>query len=377
MSDTAAGVTGTDSRNTYLDFLRALAIISVVFVHSASYLDDHLKPIGSHLPPLLRLFTDLGAYGVPLFFVISGWLLQQIYGAEPFKPRSYFARRFARIYPLWVAFLAVSFLVPLLGLPTGISELLAGQPLGNWVRGATVIVLATMTFTLWISPDLWNRVVSGGWSIQAEVGHYLLFPWLRRLRGYQLVGALALLRMATSALNTAAPQLPIGVGRSLIEAWVRLGLSDTLVFFVAGMLACRWFTSRRRLGWFDLLSVILLAESLLLWVPDILLIPSKLVYIGVCLALTRLALMGGRNWPLIKAVGRYSYFVYYAHFFVLHAVVGVLLASGAIGVVAGSTWTAIGVMLVLAVFTLALSTLLGSFSWRFVEKPIIDWSRRF
>ena len=377
MSDTAAGVTGTDSRNTYLDFLRALAIISVVFVHSASYLDDHLKPIGSHLPPLLRLFTDLGAYGVPLFFVISGWLLQQIYGAEPFRPRSYFARRFARIYPLWVAFLAVSFLVPLLGLPTGISELLAGQPLGNWVRGATVIVLATMTFTLWISPDLWNRVVSGGWSIQAEVGHYLLFPWLRRLRGYQLVGALALLRMATSALNTAAPQLPIGVGRSLIEAWVRLGLSDTLVFFVAGMLACRWFTSRRRLGWFDLLSVILLAESLLLWVPDILLIPSKLVYIGVCLALTRLALMGGRNLPLIKAVGRYSYFVYYAHFFVLHAVVGVLLASGAIGVVAGSTWTAIGVMLVLAVFTLALSTLLGSFSWRFVEKPIIDWSRRF
>lgn len=377
MSTTAADTSNAGNRNAYLDFLRALAIISVVFVHSASYLDDHLKPIGSHLPTLLRLFTDLGAYGVPLFFVISGWLMQQIYGSENWKPRSYFARRFARIYPLWVGFLAVSFLVPALGLQTGISELLAGQPFGNWVRGATIIVLAATTFTLWVSPDLWNRVVPGGWSIQAEVGHYLVFPLFRKMRSYQLLGLVALVRLVTSGLALTAPGLPLGASRSLIEAWIRLGLSDSFVFFVFGMVACRWFESRRRLGWLDLLSVLLVSESLLLWVPDILLIPSKFIYVGVCLALTRLFLMAGRSWPLVDAVGRYSYFVYYSHFFVLHATVSVLFASGAMVAVAGSTWSAVIAMLLLAVFTLAMSVLLGKFSWRYIEKPIMDWSRRF
>jgi len=377
MRETAVEASSPLARNAYLDFLRALAITSVVFVHSASYLDDHLKPVGAHLPPLLRLFTDLGAYGVPLFFVISGWLLQQIYGDGSWKARSYFARRFARIYPLWVGFLVFSFLVPALGLQTGISELLAGQPLGNWVRGAAVIVLAATTFTLWVSPELWNRVVPGGWSIQAEVGHYLVFPLLRRLRSYQIVGAIALVRLATSGLSIAAQNLPMGNARSLIEAWIRLGLSDSLVFFVFGMVACRWFASRRHLGWRDLLAALLLAESLLLWVPDILLIPSKFVYIGVCLAITRLALMAGRSWPSVNAVGRYSYFVYYAHFFVLHSIVSVLLATGGIVAVASSTLSAIASMILLAVFTLAASVVLGKFSWRFIEKPIMDWSRRF
>jgi peptidoglycan/LPS O-acetylase OafA/YrhL len=377
MRKTAVEASSPLARNAYLDFLRALAITSVVFVHSASYLDDHLKPVGAHLPPLLRLFTDLGAYGVPLFFVISGWLLQQIYGDGSWKARSYFARRFARIYPLWVGFLVFSFLVPALGLQTGISELLAGQPLGNWVRGAAVIVLAATTFTLWVSPELWNRVVPGGWSIQAEVGHYLVFPLLRRLRSYQIVGAIALVRLATSGLSIAAQNLPMGNARSLIEAWIRLGLSDSLVFFVFGMVACRWFASRRHLGWRDLLAALLLAESLLLWVPDILLIPSKFVYIGVCLAITRLALMAGRSWPSVNAVGRYSYFVYYAHFFVLHSIVSVLLATGGIVAVASSTLSAIASMILLAVFTLAASVVLGKFSWRFIEKPIMDWSRRF
>ena len=377
MRKTAAEASSPLARNAYLDFLRALAITSVVFVHSASYLDDHLKPVGAHLPPLLRLFTDLGAYGVPLFFVISGWLLQQIYGDGSWKARSYFARRFARIYPLWVGFLVFSFLVPALGLQTGISELLAGQPLGNWVRGAAVIVLAATTFTLWVSPELWNRVVPGGWSIQAEVGHYLVFPLLRRLRSYQIVGAIALVRLATSGLAITAPNLPVGNARSLIEAWIRLGLSDSLVFFVFGMVACRWFASRRHLGWRDLLAALLLAESLLLWVPDILLIPSKFVYIGVCLAITRLALMAGHSWPSVNAVGRYSYFVYYAHFFVLHSIVSILLATGGIVAVASSTLSAIASMILLAVFTLAASVVLGKFSWRFIEKPIMDWSRRF
>jgi len=377
MSTTAADTSNGGNRNAYLDFLRALAIISVVFVHSGVFLDDHLTGLGAHLPALARRFTDLGSCGVQLFFLISGWLLEKLYGKGNWQPKRYLARRFARIYPLWVLFLALSFVLPFLGITTGITDLLSGHSRNQWLTGSAVIVLATLTFTLWISPALWNNAVLGGWSIQAEVGHYLIFPAIRRLKSYQILLILGVARLITSWLEHLTPRLPPGTIRSLAEAWVRLGLANTLVFFVAGVLTCRWLERLWKPGVLDLLALAVLGISLFVWVKQPLNIPAAIAYIGTALALTRLALVGGRRHRWFEAISRYSYFTYFFHWFVIKSVLKILQGVGLDHLLAQSSWLAVLGVLALVPLTLLISTAVGSVSWRYFEKPIIDWSRRF
>jgi peptidoglycan/LPS O-acetylase OafA/YrhL len=57
----------TKSRDPYLDLLRALAIVMVLIHHVAQML-----PVPQYW---LMAYTHYGAFGVDLFFVLSGWLI--------------------------------------------------------------------------------------------------------------------------------------------------------------------------------------------------------------------------------------------------------------------------------------------------------------
>jgi peptidoglycan/LPS O-acetylase OafA/YrhL len=109
-----------DSRNGYMPQLDGLRALAVVFV-----LIHHFYP---ELPNLLGL--DFGAYGVKLFFVLSGFLITGILLAMRSKLdrgkmtaahafRQFYARRTLRIFPVY-------YLVLLLALLAGNADVAEG-----------------------------------------------------------------------------------------------------------------------------------------------------------------------------------------------------------------------------------------------------------
>jgi exopolysaccharide production protein ExoZ len=88
-----------------LQYLRALAALCVVFFHAGHYLNE-LRGEGeiwSILPGVL------GAFGVFLFFVISGYLMATL--AQRSVPTLFLAHRIIRIYPIYWIVLLLYFLV--------------------------------------------------------------------------------------------------------------------------------------------------------------------------------------------------------------------------------------------------------------------------
>jgi len=102
--------------------------------------------------------------GVAIFFVLSGYLLFRPFvaglatGRMPGTWRSYFVKRFARIYPP---------LVPALIATAAAKNLLDMSPV-EWVAHATLL----HTFV----PDWVFDVMSQAWTLTAELGFYLLLP---------------------------------------------------------------------------------------------------------------------------------------------------------------------------------------------------------
>jgi peptidoglycan/LPS O-acetylase OafA/YrhL len=87
-------VSGT-ARMAWLDVLRGLAALAVVYTHFSR----------EALPGLYRLTSawwQAGAFGVGLFFLISGYIVPASLERHG-SVRSFWISRFARLYPLWIA----------------------------------------------------------------------------------------------------------------------------------------------------------------------------------------------------------------------------------------------------------------------------------
>ncbi|RFM27023.1 acyltransferase family protein [Deminuibacter soli] len=95
-----------------IQYLRALAAILVVLTHTSGM---------ARFPKYFNMnmcdgFFDLGAIGVPLFFVISGFIiayvsLQQNTLTPKISPASFFGKRFTRIIPfMWVCVIGYAML---------------------------------------------------------------------------------------------------------------------------------------------------------------------------------------------------------------------------------------------------------------------------
>ena len=80
-----------------LDALRAIAIICVI----ASHLGQSWERSGViQSSSLWFRVTQSGAFGVQLFFILSGYLLSLLYGDQTFNREKFFFRRAGRILPL-------------------------------------------------------------------------------------------------------------------------------------------------------------------------------------------------------------------------------------------------------------------------------------
>jgi peptidoglycan/LPS O-acetylase OafA/YrhL len=154
----AAGATGTGSRLAWLDVLRGLAALAVVFNHFGYFLPSGVKdPVYQWINP--------GDYGVFVFFLISGYIVPASLERKG-SVRSFWVSRLFRLYPLYL--LAVAIAVTLYMMHVGGLR-------GEGADPETSILSQTLMMSNVLAGQNVPNVV---WSLSYEMIFYLLLTAL-------------------------------------------------------------------------------------------------------------------------------------------------------------------------------------------------------
>ncbi|MGN6303820.1 MAG: acyltransferase family protein [Mesorhizobium sp.] len=191
-----------------IQYLRAVAALGVVVFHAAERSGTHFA---------------IGAAGVDVFFVISGFIMWVIASRRAPSPADFLRDRIERIAPLyWIA--------------TGVMVMGALAGLFPNLRLSAWYVLSSLAFLASRSPstgDIWPVLVQG-WTLNYEMFFYALFAAALFLPARRRLGALAGLFLALVAAGWLfAPEMPILktwtdpllleflIGIAIGEAWLR------------------------------------------------------------------------------------------------------------------------------------------------------------
>lgn len=171
-------MTGT-GRKQYIaaaDFLRVFAVGLVACFHiwQQSWFDPGFRVLGVYID--LQRIVRRGYMGVDLMLLLSGFLLylpvaRAARRGEPMPDsRDFYARRFRRIVPSYLAAILIA-----LGF-----TYIYGPEWGSAPRGWDLLAHLTFTHTFWRGTYIWTSLNVGLWTLAVEVQFYLIFPWVSR-----------------------------------------------------------------------------------------------------------------------------------------------------------------------------------------------------
>ncbi len=197
-------------------------------------------------PALVRNFIGHGYVGVSFFYLLSGFILTYSYAERSGDgvrlrgtSRRFFARRLARIYPLYL-------LAWLLAAPFVIAHRFGG---GDSILTALAKLGASALVSLslaqaWLpgANTWWNPP---GWSISVEAFFYLAFPWLLPRLVPRRASLAAFVALYVAALVPPLVHLLARGGETSLAA-VKYNPLCHLPVFAMGMLLARAFDSPLR-----------------------------------------------------------------------------------------------------------------------------------
>ena len=157
-----------------LDYARAAAILSVLAFHNFQFCYGNLNWVGwfrdfDSAPPSLIYFTPLwfGFAGVAIFFVISGFCIHLSFQQQGRSWKTFYIRRFFRLYPAYFAALIFSTIVVQIHPHF---RLHFGELLAQWGTH--------LFFVFNITPPLFVGLNNSFWSLAVEAQLYLIYPLL-------------------------------------------------------------------------------------------------------------------------------------------------------------------------------------------------------
>jgi exopolysaccharide production protein ExoZ len=332
-----------------LQWLRFIAATFVVLYHIETQLfgliEGHENRFG------------LGAAGVDLFFVISGFIMVYITYGLPTRPSSFLLRRLVRIAPLYWLFTLL--ILTLVVLAPGLFNA-AQYDFGH--------VVSSFLFVPYAHPTLQVQrpLLVPGWTLNYEIFFYLLFAsfmWLSiGLRIVTMAGTLGLL---------SGGRWLSGDGLQWLEFY-----GSPIVFeFVFGM-AIGWVYFKCKslpaglTAWIIGFGILMFAGGIAAGISEQ---ESRVIYWGLgaagvvlgCLFIERSA-----GWPrigLFHHFGAASYSLYLSHLFVLGAIAVLIEELGA------AAWLgADGVRILMLAAALAA----GSAVFVWIERPMHDRLKR-
>lgn len=337
----------TTDRTNNFDLIRLIAAWQVFMMHANYWLK---LPVDRNLAEILSALN-----GVPIFFVISGYLIAGSLLSRP-NMREYAIRRAARIYPAMIILMVVVFF---LLLTMGIYSLRRSEFL-HWV-----ITTATGWFTvanLISSAGDWSGGIPAPygilWTVAVELQFYLLLPllifkvpalWTALIASFFLAVSIIPLRAETSTLMYLLDSsFPTYAWMFLLGAAVRIHWARVKALFVGKALF--WIAAY---GSYWMACRYLGVSP----VPEYKYVSPAST--GSLLLLFGAVISSAYTLPKTASVLRgtdLSYGIYLWHM----PVICVILYIGA-----PSSWWIVT----------SATALLASLSWLMVEKPAIHWSR--
>lgn len=337
-------------RHNNFDLLRLIAAAQVAVFHAASHL--HVPLDRSQF--WVRVFENMP--GVPLFFVVSGFLISSSWERNPHLA-GYARNRVLRIYPaLWVC----------LGVSIATAAWFGGV---DFARAESIPwLLAQLSIGQFYNPDFLRGygmgVLNGSlWTIPVELQFYAFVPLLYGvLRLRERAGTWALLAIAVVSAVAQAIYIEMGgleserIGLKLFN----VSLIPHLWMFMIGVLLQRhfirlapWLRGRTH-WWLGLFALAVLSEDAIGWR-----VGSNAPHPIPMLVLSALAMSCAYSAPgtadrLLRG-NDVSYGLYIYHAVFLNA----FIASGISG-----TWTSLTAVL-------AVSLAVAALSWVLVERPAL------
>jgi peptidoglycan/LPS O-acetylase OafA/YrhL len=374
----------TDHPLAFIDALRGYAITLVIA--------SHAFPMVHELPWTVKRFSNLGFFGVQLFFVVSCFTLARSWrGRERVaRPglRDFALRRLFRIAPAYfLAALAYFWLSPNMAIDaTRIATFL------TFTNGWSPAQMPTV-------PGVWVGV-PGGWSIEAEFAFYAIFPFLvMTLRGPGAALAAVAVSLPAAWIANMAGRAAYGsiYGATATDQFLYYWLPNELPVFLCGLVAYECIVRlspggpwrelgerlARRSGLLLTVSVLLFAALGVVSWPRLPQAGSGFVatplIAAIAFAGTVSALALG-SFPLVVngviiRLGQASFSAYLLHFAVLETEQRLLPRAvfASTGVLAAATGG------VLFLVTLGATGLIAQATYRLVELPAIRlgaWTNR-
>ena len=333
---------------------------------------------------ILRQISNAGL-AVDVFIILSGFVITLLLLRESLSYSSYLARRFFRLYPVYVISLVFSVVLRhYLGQPEGVRQ---GLP---WVDPDEIAISAAAHRSM--IQYFWQHVVAHAtmlhgalprsvlpyapqtfngpaWSISLEWQFYLVAPMLlAMLRNLRRWLPVLLLIVLVAILSK---RLTIGDDAQFRAASF---LPVRIHYFLIGMVCAVYFVHFRAVA-AEYHRWIVLAVAALAGVSEVYFFYPVLIWLGffyLILSDERGAIEAVRRLILLRParwLGRISYSLYLLHMPILYAVAGLIATASP----PGSRWRFAATLLAVALpLTLALSAL----CYRYVEKPFIDFAKK-
>jgi peptidoglycan/LPS O-acetylase OafA/YrhL len=304
-------------RLDWIDVLRGMAILMVILIHVGTQTHG--------LNQSIRNFTDYGARGVQLFFIVSAFTLFRTVSRK-FNPKSFYVRRYARIAPMFFIALIFYAIVRYVGW-------------GNqgWNAGGLASYLLIIPFLHGLSPYSYNSLVPGGWSVSSEFLFYYSLPFLAFFcRGFKSTVLVLCLAFVEAAIWTRIypshiePFLvthiaPLDPNGSVVD-FINFAFLYQLPVFVSGMLlvyidaeAIRHFCASSKL-WGSALRVspyLAVAILLVAAASGNVIMQNRTATIFILFSLVLCFSLSPRNILVNRVmilIGKYSYSIYLVHF---------------------------------------------------------------
>jgi peptidoglycan/LPS O-acetylase OafA/YrhL len=360
-----------------LDVLRFIAFMFVFIAHR-----NDLAPIDRGQHPWLDALTQIGVYGVPVFFLLSAFLITELLERErgltgAINVRAFYLRRILWIWPLYfLVFFGLVLLnnvMPGAGADSPTKWLYFMLFAGNWY----------ITFNGWI-----EYPVNPMWSLSVEEQFYIVIPFMALLGRRALIainiGVLAVSYAViiyyaqgfspTSGFSgqwtNSFVQFQFFAAGMLLALGLRGRKPDWHLAVRAGLLVCAvaaWLVAFQVFGIKADFPRSTVAQSLVGW---------PLVLAGAVMMLLGLLGMPQRFLPKpLIYLGRISYGLYLIHIFFFWLVYDkckpwLTEVTNAAGL--GNWQNTIG-----ALIAFAASVFFASLLYRFVETPFLRLKRRY
>jgi len=339
-----------------IDGLRFLAIFSVVFImHITHYLDE--KFYQNSIASTQGFWADFiyeGGNGVPLFFIISGFILSlpfakwRLANEKKVSLKRYFIRRVFRLEPPYLIALVILFVAHVWILHNYSFQKLLPHLLasGVYLHGAIYHSFST--------------VLPVAWSLEVEVQFYLLAP---------LLCTIFLLRNSTARIII----MTVIILTSAIfwyDVWGVPHVLKYLHYFFIGMLLADWFSTGTKLFKNENAGAVvgILALLIYLFVPSIndlgtYLLKIMGMFLLVHTVLTNTLMKKLFSRPVLVWIGGMCYSIYLLHFAIVSASGQILLR------LISNPHPAL--MIPLALFLAVMVLLVSSVYYILVERPFM------